>query len=131
MAKRMRKLTGMAASFPGPEVIHPEAATLILCWGSTVGPVLEAVEELRGQGHDLGVAFFRHLFPMNRARVRAALPAEKRLLTVEGNYTGQLGKLLLLETGLATHGHIGKIDGRLFTVEDVVARVTEFLEGRG
>ncbi len=129
MAKRMRKLTGMAASFPGPEVIHPEAATLILCWGSTVGPVLEAVEELRGQGHDLGVAFFRHLFPMNRARVRAALPAEKRLLTVEGNYTGQLGKLLLLETGLATHGHIGKIDGRLFTVEDVVVRVTEFLEG--
>jgi 2-oxoglutarate ferredoxin oxidoreductase subunit alpha len=131
VAKRMRKLTGMAASFPGPEVIHPEAATLILCWGSTVGPVLEAVEELRGQGQDLGVALFRHLYPMNRERVRAALPTEKRLLTVEGNYTGQLGKLLLMETGLATAGHIGKIDGRLFTVEDVVARVSEFLEGRG
>lgn len=129
-SKRMRKQTGMAAAFPGPQVIHPAAATLLLCWGSTVGPVLEAVEILRQQGHDLGVAVFRHLFPMNRERVRAALPEGKRLLTIEANYTGQLGKLLLLETGLATHGHLGKIDGRLFTVEDVVTRVSGFLEGQ-
>jgi len=124
----MRKLAGMAASFPGLEVIHPEATTMLLCWGSTVGPVREALEILRARGHDLGVAVFRHLFPMNREKVRAALAGKKRLLTVEANYTGQLGKLLLLETGLATAGHIAKYDGRLFTVEDVLARVGEVLE---
>jgi len=126
--KRMRKLAGMAASFPGPEVIYPEATTMLLCWGSTVGPVREALEILRARGHDLGVAVFRHLFPMNRKKVRAALADKKRLLTVEANYTGQLGKLMLLETGLATAGHIAKYDGRLFTVEDVLARVGEVLE---
>jgi pyruvate/2-oxoacid:ferredoxin oxidoreductase alpha subunit len=62
---------------------------------------------------------------MNREAVRAALPAEKRLWTIEANYTGQLGKLLLLETGLSSQGHIGKFDGRLFTVEDVVTRVAD------
>jgi 2-oxoglutarate ferredoxin oxidoreductase subunit alpha len=127
MDKRMRKLTGMAASFPGPEVIHAEAATMLLCWGSTAGPVKEALEILRARGHDLGVAVFRHLYPMNRERVRAALADKKRLLTIEANYTGQLGKLVLMETGLATAGHIAKYDGRLFTVEDVLTRVVEVL----
>jgi len=126
--KRMLKLVGMAASFPGPEVLHPEATTMLLCWGSTAGPVKEALEILRARGHDLGVAVFRHLYPMNREKVRAALEDKKRLLTVEANYTGQLGKLILLETGLATAGHIAKYDGRLFTVEDVLARVGDVLE---
>jgi len=130
MDKRMRKLAGLAASFPGPEVIHPEAETLLLCWGSTVGPVLEGLEILRDRGHDVGGAVFRHLYPMNREKVRAALGEKKRLLTVEANYTGQLGKLLLLETGLATRGHIAKYDGRLFTVEDVLDRVGGFLEAQ-
>ena len=128
--KRMRKLKGLAEGFPGPELIHGSAEVLLLCWGSTVGPVMEAVEVLRGRGHDLGVAVFRYLYPMNREKVRTALGGKGRLVTIETNYTGQLGKLLLLETGLETHGHIGKFDGRLFTVEDVVTRVEEFLEKR-
>jgi 2-oxoglutarate ferredoxin oxidoreductase subunit alpha len=128
MAKRMRKLTGLAAAMPAPEVLHPEAATLLLCWGSTAGAVIEALEILRAQGHDLGVAIFRHLFPMNREAVRAALSGAQRLLSVEANHTGQLGKLLLLETGLASSGHIGKSDGRLFTVEEAVARIAKYLE---
>jgi 2-oxoglutarate ferredoxin oxidoreductase subunit alpha len=128
MEKRMRKLTGLAETFPAPEVIHAEATTLIICWGSTVEPVLEAVEHLRQQGYALGVAIFRYCYPMNRELVRAALQKAERLISVEANFTGQLGKLLLLETGLASIGHIGKSDGRLFTVEDVVSRVTAFLE---
>jgi 2-oxoglutarate ferredoxin oxidoreductase subunit alpha len=65
---------------------------------------------------------------MNRKLVRTALQNAERLISVEMNFSGQLGKLLLLETGLASIGHIGKNDGRLFTVEDVVSRVTAFLE---
>ena len=103
---------------------------MLVCWGSTVGPVLEAVELLRERGHDLGVIVFRYLHPMNKEKVRAALKGSRRLVTIEGNYTGQLGKLLLLETGISTQDHIGKIDGRLFTVEDVVSLVEEFLESQ-
>jgi 2-oxoglutarate/2-oxoacid ferredoxin oxidoreductase subunit alpha len=125
--KRMHKLEGIAASFPGPEIIHPEAETLLLCWGSTVGPALEGVELLRAEGYDLGVAIFRYLYPMNKEAVRAALAGDRRLVTLEMNYTGQLGKLLLLETGIATRGHIAKFDGRIITVEDVLARVKEVL----
>lgn len=123
VTKRLRKLDGIADSFPGPELIFEEAETMLICWGSTVGPVLEVLEKLREQGHDLGVAIFRHLYPMNREKVRAALRGRKKLLTIEANYTGQLGKLLLMETGIHTHGHLAKFDGRLFTVEDVLSLV--------
>lgn len=128
--KRMRKLVGVAATLPGPEVIHGDADTLLLCWGSTAGPLREALGILRERGHDLGAAIFRYLYPMNEDNVRSALRSARRLLTVEGNYTGQLGQLLLLQTGLSVHGHIGKIDGRLFTVEDVLELVERDLENR-
>ena len=127
LEKRMRKLAGIAVEFPGPQVVHGDAGTLLVCWGSTVGPVLEALEVLRGRGHDLGAAVFRYLYPMNKEKVRAALEGKGRLVTIEGNLTGQLGRLLLLETGIPTSGHIAKVDGRLFTVEDVVSLVEEYL----
>jgi 2-oxoglutarate/2-oxoacid ferredoxin oxidoreductase subunit alpha len=123
----MRKLAGIAGEFPGPELVHGEAGTLLVCWGSTVGPVLEALDILRGRGHELGAAVFRYLHPMNKEKVRAALSGKGRLVTIEGNYVGQLGQLLLMETGIPTDGHIRKIDGRLFTVEDVVSLVEGFL----
>ena len=65
---------------------------------------------------------------MNRAKVRHALEGKKKLLTIEANYTGQLGKLLLAETGIAVQEHLAKFDGRLFTVEDVLSLVGRALE---
>ena len=128
-SKRMRKLEGIVRSFPGPEVVHPDAETLILCWGSTAGPVMEAVERLREESEDVGVAIFRYLFPMNVEEVCGALDGAKRLITVEMNYTGQLGRLLRMETGIEVDRHIGKSDGRAFTVEDVVSRLKAVLGG--
>ena len=128
-AKRMRKLKGMASGFPGPEIIGAPAEDLLICWGSTAGPVLEATERLRAQGRKIAVAIFRYIFPMNVDRVRSALSGFQRIFSVEGNYTGQLGKLIQMETCIKIHGHIGKTDGRLFTVEDVLDRVEKVLGG--
>jgi len=127
MDKRMRKLAGIADTFPGPELIHDDAEIMLICWGSTVGPAVEALAKLREQGHNIGTAIFRYLFPMNVKKVKEALEGRKKLLTIEANYTGQLGKLLLAETGIPTQGHIAKFDGRLFTVEDVISLVGKAL----
>ncbi|MDP8225466.1 MAG: 2-oxoacid:acceptor oxidoreductase subunit alpha [Candidatus Lernaella stagnicola] len=125
--KRMRKHDGIAAEFPGPEIVGDPEEALFLCWGSTCGPLLEAAALMRKEGHRLGVAVFRHLYPMNRKAVRRALAPAERLYTVEMNFTGQLGKLLLLECGIATTAHIGKIDGRLFTVKEILFRLREVI----
>jgi 2-oxoglutarate/2-oxoacid ferredoxin oxidoreductase subunit alpha len=125
--KRMRKLDRLRAEIPGPEMIGDLDDTIFLCWGSTAGPLIEAAQMLREEGHKLGVAVFRHLFPMNRRLVRRALAPAERLFTFECNATGQLGQVLLLETGMATTGHIGKIDGRIFTVKDALWRLREVM----
>ncbi|MFC1888503.1 2-oxoacid:acceptor oxidoreductase subunit alpha [Thermodesulfobacteriota bacterium] len=121
--KRMKKLEGIARSLPGPELPQGDAETLVLCWGSTAGPVLEAVDRLRREGRDVGAAVFRYLFPMNADAVREALSVAGRLFTIEANETGQLGRLLKMETGIVPDRHIGKTDGRGFTVEDACALI--------
>jgi len=128
-AKRMRKLAGIAASFPGPEVLGAPADDLVVCWGSTAGPALEAAEILRARGRKIAVAVFRHLYPLNLERVRQALAGFRRIVSLEGNYSGQLGKLLQMEACIPIHRHIGKVDGRPFTVEDVLESVEKILGG--
>jgi len=125
--KRWRKLAGMAAEFPGPEIVGDADGDLFLVWGSTAGPALEAAARLRRGGRKIGVAIFRHLFPMSKEKVGAALGRAQRLFTLEVNAGGQLGKLLLLETGVATHGHAGKVDGRVFTVAEAERRMSEMM----
>jgi 2-oxoglutarate ferredoxin oxidoreductase subunit alpha len=125
----MRKLAGIAAEFPGPEIVGAPADDLVICWGSTVGPVLEATRLLRERGMRVATGIFRHLHPMNRDRVAEALAGFRRIFSVEGNYTGQLGRLVQMETCIRIHGHIGKVDGRAFTVEDVTDRIEKVLGG--
>jgi len=128
-AKRMRKLAGMAAAFPGPELINPGREVCLIAWGSTVGPLLEARQLLEEKGLDFSVAVFRYLYPLDPAKVREALKGFKRLVTLEQNYSGQLGRLLRMECGVETQKHIGKYDGRNLTVEDAVALLEAGLKG--
>ncbi len=129
-SKRMRKLAGLAASFPGPEIIDPGRPVCVIAWGSTVGPLLEAKLLLKEKGIDFSVAVFRYLYPLDKEKVREALKGFKRLVTLEQNYSGQLGKLLRMECGVETHAHLGKYDGRNLTVEDAVALLEAGLEGK-
>ncbi len=128
--KRMRKLTKLAATLPGPKIIGAPADKLLICWGSTVGPVLEATEIFRSQGHNLAVAVFQYLYPLNRERIEKALAPFKHIYTIEGNFSGQLGKLLQMETTVRITGHFGKTDGRLFTVEDVLQSLSKLVGGK-
>lgn len=128
-AKRMRKLAGMAASFPGPEIIDPGRKVCVIAWGSTVGPLLEAKALLKEKGIEFSVAVFRYLYPLDAEKVRAALKGFERLVTFEQNYSGQLGKLLRMEAGLDIPVHIGKYDGRNLTVEAAVSLLESGLKG--
>jgi 2-oxoglutarate/2-oxoacid ferredoxin oxidoreductase subunit alpha len=127
MDKRMRKLNGIASEFPGPQIWPEPAEDMIICWGSTSGPVVEAIGALREQGKDISVAIFRYLFPVPVEKVHEALDGAKRLFTFEMNATGQLGKLLRMEAGITTEKHIGKVDGRALTVEEAIEMIEKAL----
>ena len=52
MEKRMRKVDGIEASVPPPELLGPaDADVTLIGWGSTYGVIDEACELLREAGH--------------------------------------------------------------------------------
>ncbi len=109
-----------------PTVAYPAAKIRLICWGSTLGVVAEAVELLRAGGTDAGYAHFCDIWPFPRTAAEAALAGAERLICVEQNSTAQFAGLLRQETGIVVTQAVLKYDGRpLYPVEIVNAVMKE------
>ncbi len=127
--KRARKLQGLAAEIPPPVPYpKPEADVAAVCFGSAMGAVEEAVERLRAKGLAVSGLHLDLLWPFPGPALRDALARCRRIVTVEGNSTGQLGQLLAQETGSRAAGTIRRYDGRPLSVADVEQGLLEFLD---
>ena len=124
--KRWRKMAGMTEEVEGPSRYGPEGAGVtFVSWGSTYGPLREAVDRLNGeQAGWTNMLHFTalHPFPTEAA---AALERAERLIAVEGNVTGQLETLIRARTGIAVDGSIRRYDGRAFTPAYIVDRLEQ------
>ena len=130
--KRGRKAAGIAAMLEPPEVRpRPGCETMVACFGSTRGAVLEAAARLRSKGLDIGVLHICDIWPFPAESALAALEGSRRVITVENNYSGQLARLLRQETGIMTVGTVRRYDGRQFTVADVAAGIEMLVDGKG
>lgn len=127
--KRRRKLAFIENNSPPPEWIGPEdAATLVICWGSTREIVLEAVSSLGTE--DLAIVHFQQLFPLHEETGERLRKADS-LILLEGNATGQFGELLGQKWGIQCHRRILKYNGRQFSVEEVQAALREIIHQGG
>jgi len=68
--------------------------TAVITWGSTTGPVREALSRLREQGVDTRLIAIRLLSPERPADMTAALKGVKRLLVVEQSHSKQFYRYL-------------------------------------
>jgi 2-oxoglutarate/2-oxoacid ferredoxin oxidoreductase subunit alpha len=119
--KRLRKLKGLAQELHGVTAYGPADAPLVLaCWGSSLGPVLEAVDRLNAQKTPARLAHFSELWPFPRDPAARALGTPQKLILVEQNYSGQFSRLLRQETGLAADHLVLKYDGAPFTPEFIL-----------
>ncbi len=131
MDKRMRKLAGLARDVPAPVEEGPAGAPLtFLAWGSTVGAVRDAMAELARRGQASNLVGFPAVYPIDPERVGPALARARRTLLVEGNYSGQFGRLLRAETGFVPSERLVKYDGEPFYPHEIVAKAVEVI-GRG
>jgi 2-oxoglutarate ferredoxin oxidoreductase subunit alpha len=127
--KRQRKLKGMAQEVPAPTWYGPEGAEItFLCWGSTYGPLREAVDRLNAeQSRQAAMLHYAGLHPFPAETTAQMLAKAKRTVVVEGNATGQFETLLRARTGLSVDGAIRRYDGRPFTPEYIVRELdTDF-----
>ena len=119
--KRLRKLQGLVQELGGITTAGPADAPLALaCWGSSLGPVKEAVARLNAAQTPARMVHLSELWPFPAAAVRAALGKPQKLVMVEMNATGQADRLLRQETGLAADHLVLRYDGAPLTPEYIL-----------
>lgn len=125
--KRMRKLDLALSEMQAPIQYGPEEADLtFVCWGSTLSPVLAAMEILNqekpGQAN---VLQFIDIWPFPIDKVLPFLQNANILISVEQNYTGQLANLLDMETCIGITRKILRYDGRPISPEYILEKLKE------
>ncbi|MCI4349527.1 MAG: 2-oxoacid:acceptor oxidoreductase subunit alpha, partial [Thermoplasmata archaeon] len=131
MDKRMRKLDGLRAGSEPPLVEGAANPRLtFVAWGSTVGAVRDAIRILADQGVPTNLLQVRTVYPLHVEPLAAALARAPRTLLVEGNFSGQLGRLIRAETGVHLTNRLLKYDGEPFYPMEIVRKANELLGGK-
>jgi 2-oxoglutarate ferredoxin oxidoreductase subunit alpha len=129
--KRMKKLDGLKKELENYEMVKlhgpEEADATIIGWGSTKGPIREAMKLLSKEGFKLNYLQIVYLHPFPAAKVQKILQRAKKTVVVENNITSQLSSLIR-ENLLTTVDHkILKYDGRPFNPEALSQSLKEVL----
>ena len=131
MEKRMRKVSGIEAAVPPPELSGPsDAEVTLMGWGSTKGVIEEACEMLGDQGVSANQLQVRWLVPLHGDAILDILKTSQRTIIVENNYSGQFARYLRSETSFVPDGCIRKYDGEPFMPHHIVEAVMEQLAGK-
>jgi 2-oxoglutarate ferredoxin oxidoreductase subunit alpha len=126
VAKRLGKLA-LLREAALPPLFHgdPDGRTLVVGWGSTLPALRRAVANLPGKG--LRGMHVCQPYPLHPDVVRALAGAE-RVIVAEQNATGQLRRLMIMETGLPLDDPgIGAWHGHPFTADGLTASLGELL----
>jgi 2-oxoglutarate ferredoxin oxidoreductase subunit alpha len=119
--KRARKHQTIIDRAPLPTRYGDENSEItFVSYGSTKGPVLEAMSLLKEKRKTSALLHFSWVYPLDGKKVKEVLQKEKRLVLVEQNGTGQLAKYLMMETGIDISEKLLKYDGRQWFPEEIV-----------
>jgi len=123
---RAAKVANVADSIPDQDVCLGEAgaALAIVGWGSTYGPIHQAVRRARQGGLDVAHVHIRHIVPMPK-NMAVLLKGFGRILVPEMN-SGQL-KTILRDQFLVDAQSLSKVSGQPFTIAEIDAAIREVL----
>ena len=130
MDKRMSKLDLILKQVPKDEQIvsHGIHDYTIISWGSTKGPILDALEMLKKEGIDIGFIQIKLIDPFPTENVKSLLENVKTIIDIEANHSGQLGKIFKQNVTREIDYFILKYSGRGMTsteIYDSLKKITE------
>jgi len=97
----------------------------IVGWGSTFGPIHQAVRRARKRGLDVAHIHIRHIWPMP-ANLGVLLKGYERILVPEMN-TGQL-KTVLRDQFLVDAKPLNKVSGQPFKIAEIEAAIDGYFD---
>ena len=123
---RAAKVQGIADAVPEQEVTLGEAGgkLAVVGWGSTFGPIHQAVRRARQRGLDVSQIHVRHIWPLPRG-LGALLKGYERIIVPEMN-NGQF-KTVLRDQFLVDARPVNKVTGHPFKIAEIEAAIEEAL----
>ena len=121
---RAAKVEGVADSIPEQDVClgTNNGKLVVVGWGSTFGPIHQAVRRARAQGLDVSHVHIRYIAPFPK-NLGALLKSYDKVLVPEMN-SGQL-KTLLRDQFLVDAKPLTKVSGQPFTIAEIEAAIEE------
>lgn len=125
VTKRMRKLKLLEQEIQEPLFIgEDDCEVLLLAWGSTWGPVAEAISKLNENvDKKYGALVFGDIWPLPVKLLLEKVKKAKRIINVEQNATGQLASIISEVTGVFCDFSILKFDGRPMSSQYIYSKV--------
>ena len=124
--KRERKINGFDYGQHWAD-LEGVGDTAVITWGSTTGPVREALSRLKGQGADIRLIAIRLLAPERPADMAAALKGIKRLLVVEQSHSKQFHRYLRAAYDLPAETRVFSRPGPLpFRPQEIIEQLVDW-----
>jgi 2-oxoglutarate ferredoxin oxidoreductase subunit alpha len=125
---RAAKVAGVADSIPDQQVCLGRAGArlAVVGWGSTYGPIHQAVRRALSCGLDVAHVHIRHIAPMP-GNMTVLLKGFEHIIVPEMN-TGQL-KTVLRDLFLVDAKSVTKVSGQPFTIAEIEAAISEAVGG--
>jgi len=121
---RKAKVDGIRIPDQAVEIGDPSGKLVVVGWGSTFGPIHQAVRRARRKGLDVSHIHLRHIWPMP-GNLGALLKGYEKILVPEMN-TGQL-KTVLRDQYLVDAKPLNKVSGQPFRIAEIEAAIEGIL----
>lgn len=131
MDKRLLRLGLVLDRVPQAEqaVLHATGDYTIISWGSTKGPILDAIDMLRNKSVSIGFLQIKMLHPFPAKYVAELLKSAKVIIDVESNQTAQMGKIFLQNNIKPIDYYILKYTGRAMTSTEICDALQDIITG--
>ena len=126
-AKRRNKLKALGATLPVPKIYGPsEGNVLLVGWGSTEGPIKEAVDRARAAGDSVSSIHIKHINPLPNG-LENIFSGFNHVFVVEMNDEGlygfgQFGAILRARYCDPKIQGLNKTDGLTWKVKEILER---------
>ena len=132
MDKRMSRLELILKQVPEDEQVISYGVNdyTIISWGSTKGPILDALEMLKKEGIEVGFIQIKLLHPFPTEIVKSFLKNVKIIIDIEANHSGQLGKIFKQNVTKEIDHFILKYTGRGMTSTEIYDSLKKIIENK-
>ncbi|MDE1726281.1 MAG: 2-oxoacid:acceptor oxidoreductase subunit alpha [Thaumarchaeota archaeon] len=132
MDKRAKKLEVALQTISKEDqaVKYEGSETCIVSWGSTKGPILDAIEMLKKENKKVGFVQIKLLHPFPADYIKSLLKDVNTIINIEANHSAQLGSLLNEYLDRKVDYHILKYTGRPMTCNEIYESVKKVLDDK-